>query len=322
MAKRIVDALEMIEIEEDQRHLRTLALGRRQQLLAAVAQQPAVRQPGQRIEIGQLAGPLLGFLLRRDVEQGTDRGRLSLVGRWRAEDHDRHRRPVLAQPRQLVGLALLAGGASLHLIEDDCALLGNDQILGPQTVHQFVLRVADQVDQKRIDVTEHALLQDEDADLSGFHRRPELRLLFAHGDFGSDAPADIDRDAQCGTRPAGGIGLDHHRVVTMPNSPLGIDQSIIDGQRHALSRATRRGFDDTRHRRFVVARQKVAPDQLDAGFADTLEIHPEQAGGGARDVFEAASAEIEAIDDAGDAVEQLLVERQFFVFFQTTPSSA
>jgi hypothetical protein len=108
----------------------------------------------------------------------------------------------------------------------------------------------------------------------------------------------------------------------MPNSPLGIDQSIIDGQRHALSRATRRGFDDTRHRRFVVARQKVAPDQLDAGFADTLEIHPEQAGGGPRDVFEAAGAEIEAIDDAGDAVEQLLVERQFFVFFQTTPSSA
>jgi len=81
----------------------------------------------------------------------------------------------------------------------------------------------------------------------------------------------------------------------------------------------RRRFADARHGRLVVARQEVARDEFDSGLANRVEFHPEQAGGGARDVLEAARDEIEAIDDPRDAVEQLLVERQLFVIFQTTP---
>ena len=56
--QRVVDVLEPIEIEEQQRGERAVALGARQRQLEAIAEQKPVREPGEDV-VGRLMGDLL-----------------------------------------------------------------------------------------------------------------------------------------------------------------------------------------------------------------------------------------------------------------------
>src|SRR5438105_4746339 len=71
MAERVVDFLEMIEIEAEYREL-VAALGQPQRLLALFAGQRPVRQIGQRVMARHMRDLLLGLLPLGDVLEGRD----------------------------------------------------------------------------------------------------------------------------------------------------------------------------------------------------------------------------------------------------------
>ena len=78
MPERIVDPLEMVEIDHHQRKRRFVAFDRRQHLPNAIAQHTVVGKTGQGIEVGQLPDLHLGPFLRRNIENRTDRRRATL----------------------------------------------------------------------------------------------------------------------------------------------------------------------------------------------------------------------------------------------------
>ena len=69
VAVGVVDRLEAVEVEEHHGDLGVLAPRGGQRLVQAVEEQHAVRQPGQQVVLGQVAGLLLGLLAVGDVGQ-------------------------------------------------------------------------------------------------------------------------------------------------------------------------------------------------------------------------------------------------------------
>ena len=70
MAKRIVDALEFVDVDIEHRQLLARAIAR-QLLFEPLVEQRAVRQVGQRIVMRQMGDPLLGALALGDVLDGS-----------------------------------------------------------------------------------------------------------------------------------------------------------------------------------------------------------------------------------------------------------
>src|SRR2546428_10207668 len=78
MAERIVDLLEAVHVQQEERSRLLLALAGQDGLLQAVAQEGSVGEPGQQVIVGAV---LEGFglsLARRDVAQGRDVKRSAL----------------------------------------------------------------------------------------------------------------------------------------------------------------------------------------------------------------------------------------------------
>ena len=67
VAERVVDALEVIEVDEHHREQSALALRAGDAAREAVGEQEPVRQPGQRIARGELRDSRLGLLPLGDV---------------------------------------------------------------------------------------------------------------------------------------------------------------------------------------------------------------------------------------------------------------
>ncbi len=67
MAERVVDVLEMVQIEKQQGTAKVLMLKQRHLLAQAVEQQCAIGQPGQRVVISQVLNLRLGIFKRADV---------------------------------------------------------------------------------------------------------------------------------------------------------------------------------------------------------------------------------------------------------------
>ena len=63
----VVECLEIIEIDEQQRTLTFIANTARQRVLQPIHQQPPVRQPGERVVKGQIANLLFRFLALRNI---------------------------------------------------------------------------------------------------------------------------------------------------------------------------------------------------------------------------------------------------------------
>ena len=72
MAQRIVDALEFVEVEKEDRKSSSVLPIARQRLLDPLLEQVAVRQSGKGVEMRQLLDPSLGVLAIRDVLVGRD----------------------------------------------------------------------------------------------------------------------------------------------------------------------------------------------------------------------------------------------------------
>ena len=133
VAEGVVDLLEPVQVEEDQHALDLVALGVVDRQFRAVAEEQAVRQPGEQVVVGEEADALLALLRVADVLQGADVA--AHRPRVVAERGDREERGV-----QLPGLAavpdLAAPGA------------GGGEI--PPHVAIEVLRVAAGLEQVRL----------------------------------------------------------------------------------------------------------------------------------------------------------------------------
>ena len=68
VTERVVDALEIVQVDEQHVELTLFAARQRDRLTQAVAQKPAVRQPGERVVIGQQLRRALRLNARRHVE--------------------------------------------------------------------------------------------------------------------------------------------------------------------------------------------------------------------------------------------------------------
>lgn len=226
--------LEVVEVEEDQRHLRALALRCGEQLGAAVTQQPAIGQAGQRVEVGQLTSPVFGFLLQGNIEHCSDRCGLPLIGDRRPENGHRKPYAILANTGDLVGPALLAGRPQVDLLLDHGPLFGKNDVQRPEPVDQLPFSVAKQLEQKRIGIAKQAVLEKEYSYLRGFHRRAELRFLFVHRGFGAEPFADVDHHPENRQRLARRVNLDRHRIVAISHPTVGADQPVMQYQRGAL----------------------------------------------------------------------------------------
>ena len=116
VAERVVDVLEVVEIQEHHRDVAPRAPGQRQRVLDAIAKQVAIGEPRQRIVEGQLAQLLLEALALADVAEVQRQAlhrRVVASGccrRFRASDvrardrravrPDRRRPPVWPPPRR------------------------------------------------------------------------------------------------------------------------------------------------------------------------------------------------------------------------------
>ena len=78
MTQRIVDGLEVVEIEKQDRNLVAAAPGMRQQFIEPLTQQDAVRQAGQAVMLRHEGEASLGTLALGDVHQGQQDRRLAL----------------------------------------------------------------------------------------------------------------------------------------------------------------------------------------------------------------------------------------------------
>jgi len=181
VSERIVDPLEMIEIEKHWRERRSVSFRRGQHLHHPVAQQAPVGQAGQRVEIGQFANFLFGLFLCRNIHHRADGGRLAVVAGGRGENMDGEGRSVLAPGRDLVFLAPGAVLARFHLLHEKRMVMRRRQVERPHPVDHFFGRVAEQVGQERIDVFEQAILEHIDADLRRLGRCTKMRLRIQCG---------------------------------------------------------------------------------------------------------------------------------------------
>ena len=110
MAERVVDLLEAVEVEEEDRGQATFAAGMGQGLAEPVEQQGAVRQPGQRVVQGQPPDARLGRLALGQVLEHRDLGDdLARRGAHRrGVDGGDAARPVAAFERDLPARSHLA----------------------------------------------------------------------------------------------------------------------------------------------------------------------------------------------------------------------
>ena len=163
VSERIIDPLEVIEIEKNQRDFFAIALGGGQQLAKAVMQQTAIGQAGQGIEICQLANALLGFLVLRHIQNGADDGGGAIEQDRANEELGRKRAAVIAPTQHLAPFGRTLGIGEEQLFAQPVVMRRFQQIKHG-TPGKRIARQED-VTQKAVGVADAPALLDEDTDL-------------------------------------------------------------------------------------------------------------------------------------------------------------
>src|SRR5712692_11075820 len=111
VAEAVVEHLEAVEVDEQNREVVALAAAHaRQRLAEAVHEERAVGQPGERIVERVVTDLVLGALAGRQIEEEPDGRRLALEGAVVAVDLERNLRAVLAPRAEgAADVAALAG---------------------------------------------------------------------------------------------------------------------------------------------------------------------------------------------------------------------
>ena len=174
VAERIVDALEVVEVDEQQRQRRAVLAAGVRQLLEVLDEGGAVRQAGQRVVVREMVDARARQLAVAHVA------------------HDRHAQPLaVAQHRAHDELDRDAGAVPVHhgavvarlLARGDHRsdlghLLGRDELERPAAEH-LLEPLADQLAQRRVGVGDEAVAMEHDAFGAGLHELGEALLGLA-----------------------------------------------------------------------------------------------------------------------------------------------
>jgi hypothetical protein len=158
VAAQIVDVLESINVEAQDRNLLVPAPRPQQRLLEAVAKQNPVRQPGQRVVIRHEPDLRLGGLALGNVSDRGHAHTLPLVIHLSAEDLDRYAAAVGVQHANLVGALRTAR----HLAIRQLAILGGDEARDVAADH-LRERLAEKARERVVAVDQTAIGVDHDA---------------------------------------------------------------------------------------------------------------------------------------------------------------
>ena len=176
VAERVVDVLEVVEVEEDHRERRAAAPAARQRLLDAVAQQHAVREAGERVVAGLVQQPALERLAVADVAGVQD----DALDRAVADEVRRQRLDVDPAAARVADAVLdVARGALLEVREEPLQaglIIGVDE-LPPVHALGAGLVQADEPQRGGADVEDDPVGVDDAHDVGGVaHERAEPRL--------------------------------------------------------------------------------------------------------------------------------------------------
>src|SRR5262245_42762587 len=248
MPERVVDALEVVEVEEEHRDVRPRALAAEdERVLDAVREERTVREARKRVVERLVPELLLGFLARGDVEQVALQDVLVAV----ADDPRFVLHPEIAAAsgaEPVLDKERLAGRVrSLVRSEDAFAILGMEQlheevvVLGPLgdgvAEHRLDLRARVDV---RADIVEPV---DVDGQRQLLDERAETGLADARGMVGRPLHLRLQSivvppgpsDPSIGLRRSRGVV----RIVRWPMSPSRASASLgpSSARRHAISHA-------------------------------------------------------------------------------------
>ncbi len=164
MAQRIVDVLEIIQIQEQYPYDALLAMGAGDGLLRAVHELGPIRQPRKHVVIGQILQAVLDLLALGDIDHRAEQHRNVLEPLDRAEDLDLDGAAVGPQPMEGVVYGPAARQAFLHLLREQLALVRHDQIGESLLLEKLIAPVTEHLGEARIDVGEGLVLEGIDPD--------------------------------------------------------------------------------------------------------------------------------------------------------------
>ena len=175
VAERVVDVLEVVEVEEHDRHVAARAAGQRERVLDAIAEQVPVGEPGQRIVKRQLPQLLFEALALADVAQVERQALHRRIGGQVAAD-DLEREALLAALDQQLDRANGAGRRGRDLREEylqPLAILTRPQ--AEQVAADDVVGLhAERALERRRGELQGAVLRDDQDDVRGI--RDERRV--------------------------------------------------------------------------------------------------------------------------------------------------
>ena len=140
MAQAVIEAFEMIEVEEHQRAMGFGAFGRRHRLLQPVKQQATIGQIGQRVIESQPVNILELLTFQRDVTHQAEEGDAAIDGQPRYRQAHRKTAAIAAQAGDLARAAGLADPAWNELFPMPLRISHQQRDIAPQHI---VLRVAE-----------------------------------------------------------------------------------------------------------------------------------------------------------------------------------
>ena len=273
--QRIVDALEVVEVDEQQRQRR---VGRARPLdlpAQPFHERHAVRQAGERVVVREVMDARLRGVAVAQVAHHRHAQLLVAIDQRAPDQLHRDALAVLADDGALVGEILPAVEHALHVR----ALVGRDEVDRPAAAH-LLQRIAQHLAQRRVGVGDDAVAVERDALGAGLHELREPLLGLAQRLRGEVVSGDVGDDDERAHRMA------HRRDV---GDDVDLDPAArAVGRRqlpHVGDGAALAG--DRVDRRLDLARRGLA-DDLDEGLADDGGLG-EPEGAGVRLVGEAAA---------------------------------
>ncbi len=230
VAERVVHALEVVEVDEQQRERGAARAGLRHQRLGLLDEGVAVRQAGERIVVREVVDALARLDAVAQVAHDRHAQALALVVQRAHDELHRDAAAVLVVDRGLVG-DLGAGG---HDRADALALVGGDEVQRGPAAH-LVQRVAHQRQQRRVDVGDDTVLVKGDALGAGVHELGEPLLAFAQGQLGAAVARDVGDQHERAHRVAGGADVRQQVDLDVARATGAVGQPALVRRRAALA---------------------------------------------------------------------------------------
>ena len=285
VAERVVDALEVVEVDEQQRQPRALAARQLHEPLELVVEARAVGQAGERVVVREVVDALLGRVAVADVAHDGHAQPLAVAHHRAHDELHVDARAVLVHDHALVR-GLLARG-------DDRGDLGH--VVGRDEVQRappedLLQRVADQLQRRRVGVGDEAVLVEHDAFAAGLHELGQPLLRLAHQLLGEAVLGDVRQQHEAAAHAALAVEMRHEMRLDPARRAVRAGNLALVAHRHALG-------------------DHAVDQRLDA-LARRLADHLGQAAADDRLLGEAEGLRVRAVGEHAAEVVQLVVGDQ------------